>query len=111
MAKPATTTDPMIMSVRKALQSSEPRPLPTKTKSHEVVIHGNVVAVHHGWECPICHEYVRRDDKIRYRRHGREEIIDYSGYNIHFAHNHATPFWKEQRVIRAVKLYLEKEKS
>lgn len=99
--------DPLINAVRAALKKIEPRPTPTETMVKEIIINGSVWARHTGWRCPVCSEYCRRDDRKVYRRHGQETIIDYSGYNIHFAHHHATLFYKEKLVIDVVKKHLK----
>ena len=95
------------MAVRKALKAIEPRPVPTKTKVQEIMIDGRLWARHVGWECPVCGEYCRRNDRSVRHRHGSEIKVDYSGYNMHWAANHATPFWREQNIIRTVKRHLK----
>ena len=32
--------------------------------------------------------------------------VDYGSYNMHFGAVHATPFWREQNIIKTVKRYL-----
>lgn len=103
MTKPAKKSDdPLIMAVRKALQEIEPRPIPTETIQNSWG--------HTGWKCPICSEYVRRKD--RYVLEGpagnkrRVLRVDYGSYNMHFGAVHATPFWREQNIIKTVKRYL-----
>lgn len=95
--------DPLVNAVRAALKKIEPRKMPTETM-HNTSIWNHAL----GWKCPYCGGYCRRDDRTRYRRHSQETIIDYSGYNIHFAHHHATLFYKEQLIIDVVKKHLEK---
>lgn len=100
MPKPKKhSDDKLLMAVRKVLQSVEPRPLPTETMVNEVIINGSVWARHEGWKCPICGEYCRRS----------ERIIDYSGYNMHFAHAHGEEFWKEKQVIKVVRAHLRSQ--
>jgi len=107
MTKPAQVSDDkLIMAVRKALKQIEPRPTPTETMVHEVIINGSVWARHTGWKCPECGEYCRRNDRTVRKRYGSELLIDYSGFNMHWAHSHATPFWREQNIIKTVKRYL-----
>lgn len=109
MTKPANISpDPLIMAVRKALKTIEPRPVPTETIVKEIIIDDRVWARHTGWKCPVCGEYCRRNDRTVRRRHSHETLVDYSGFNMHFAHSHATPFWREQQIIDTVKKYLEK---
>lgn len=104
MTKTAVLSDdPLIMAVRKALKEIESRPTPTETMVNVIMIDGREWARHTGWKCPVCEAYCRRDDRTVRRRHSHETIVDYSGYNMHFAHSHATPFYREQRVIDIVK--------
>ena len=110
MPKPKKhSDDKLLMAVRKVLQSVEPRPLPTETMVNEVIINGSVWARHEGWKCPICGEYCRRQDRTVRRRYGSERIIDYSGYNMHFAHSHGEEFWKEKQVIKVVRAHLRSQ--
>lgn len=93
---PIISDDPLIMRVRKVLKSVEPRPLPTETMVNEWG--------HTGWKCPLCGEFVyrRRDRQIwygGYRNKTARTKVDYTSYNMHFAHSHATPFWLEKQII------------
>lgn len=102
MTKPATLSpDPMIMAVRKAMKELEPRTLPTETMPSQSTYHNRL-----GWKCPYCGIYLRRDDRTVRTRYGQETKIDYSSFNMHFGAVHATPFWKEQHIIKTVKKYL-----
>ena len=63
-----------------------------------------------GWKCPICSEYVRRKDRYVLEGPARDKRrvlrVDYGSYNMHFGAVHATPFWREQNIIKTVKRYL-----
>lgn len=92
----------LIDKIRSILKSTQPRKLPTKTMVNEVVINGRVWARHVGWECPYCGEYCRRNDRPVRHRNGRESTVDYSGYNMHFAHTHGEPLWKEKQIVKLI---------
>jgi len=76
-----TTTDPLIMKVRKVLRSIEPRPEPTEKVRNDYGFDC--------WVCPICGALCL----IR----GRAKFMN---YNMHFASMHKTPFWKEKQLIK-----------
>ncbi len=100
MSKPALASDDaLVMKIRKLLRATEPRPLPTETMVNEIIIDGRVWARHEGWKCPICGKYCRRNDRSRLT----QKLPDYSGYNMHFAGNHATPFWREKQIAKLVR--------
>jgi hypothetical protein len=104
MTKPAIKVDdPLIKKIRKILKSTQPRKLPTETMVNEVIINGSVWARRVGWKCPYCGGYCRRDDRTVRRRYGQETIIDYSGYNMHFAHTHGEPLWKEEQIAKLIR--------
>lgn len=96
MPKPAKVSDDkLIMAVRKALQSIEPRKMPTETATNDWG--------HKCWVCPYCGALIGRKDRTVYRRRVQTTIIDYGKYNMHFGAMHATPFWKEQKLIKLIK--------
>lgn len=83
---PQITDDKLIMSVRAALKSTEPRKLPEK-----------VVRNDYGfdcWVCPYCDELVHQ---------GRRNQNKLARYNMHFAQMHGTPFWKEKKLIKLIR--------
>lgn len=105
MTKPPLNSDnPLIMLVRKALRDIEPRKLPVKTTTRDLFIRDIFIRTDTGWECPYCGAYCIRNDRTRYNRKTKrmEKTIDYSSYNMHFAGNHATPFWKEKHLIKVI---------
>lgn len=95
--------DKLIMAVRKALKDIEPRPLPTETTRNSWG--------YPCWLCPVCKEPVRRKDRYVLEgpaRNKRQVLrIDYTSYNMHYAAQHGTPFWREQHIIKTVKRYLK----
>lgn len=96
MPKPAIVSDdPLVMKVRELLKAIEPRELPTETIRNDWG--------HEGWKCPYCGAHCPRKDTSRLRAGRYVTIIDYAGYNMHFAHTHATPFWKENQLIALIK--------
>lgn len=97
---PQVSNDPLVMKVRELLQAIEPREMPTETIRNE---YG-----HKGWKCPYCGEYCPRKDRSRYRGGQWVNTVDYAAYNMHFAHMHSTPFWKEEQLIKLVKQGLGK---
>ena len=112
MPKPKKhSDDQLIMAVRKVLQSIEPRTLPTETTEQEVYIRGMLIARHKGWKCPYCGTYCPRSDRSRWNRKldRVDTVIDYSGFNMHFAHSHAEEFWKEKQVIKVVRAHLRSQ--
>jgi hypothetical protein len=95
MTKPAKVSDDkLVMAVRAILKSVEPRKLPTEMAKNDWG--------HDCWVCPYCGELLRRHDRSVRHRYGYERKVDYSAFNMHFGAMHATPFWKEQQIIKAV---------
>lgn len=89
--KAIISDDPLIMKVRSALHRIEPRKMPTERRRNPWGFEC--------WVCPYCGELCH----IR----GRYRTPNYGGYNMHFAANHATPFWKEKALIALIKRELK----
>jgi hypothetical protein len=82
MTKPALVSDdPLVMKVRVALKTIEPRTYPTETRHN---IYGTEC-----WICPYCGE-------LCFMKGGKDKM---GNFNMHFAGTHSTPFWKERRLI------------
>lgn len=97
--KPQRSPDPLVMKVRRLLKKQQPRKLPTETMTNSWGFTG--------WKCPYCGQHCTRKDRMWYRRGTTQQVIDYGGYNMHFAAYHGTQFWKEEQLIKLIKRELE----